>query len=50
VRRHAGWLLARGYLREGDQRAVDHIDPRYRPIVYDVAISENQVEKWGGED
>jgi hypothetical protein len=39
VQRHVGWLLANGYLHEGDQRVVDHLDPRYRPIVYDVAMN-----------
>lgn len=29
-------LLAAGLIREGDQRYVDHIDPRYRPTVYDL--------------
>jgi hypothetical protein len=38
VQRHIGWLLERGYLHEGDQQMVDHLDPRYRPIVYDVAM------------
>jgi hypothetical protein len=37
VQRHLRWLIERGYLHEGDQRMVDHLDPRYRPIVYDVA-------------
>ena len=39
VQRHVGWLLANGYLHEGDQLVVDHLDPRYRPIVYDVAMN-----------
>jgi Helix-turn-helix domain len=39
VQRHIGWLITAGYLHEGDQRMVDHLDPRYRPIVYDVAMS-----------
>lgn len=46
VQRHIGWLLAHGYLREGDQQMVDHLDPRYRPIIYDVAMSGNQIEQW----
>lgn len=29
-------LRAAGLIRLGDQRYVDHIDPRYRPTVYDV--------------
>lgn len=29
-------LRAGGLIRVGDQRFVEHIDPRYRPTVYDV--------------
>jgi hypothetical protein len=25
---------------------VDHLDPRYRPIVYDVALSPEQIQQW----
>ena len=32
-------IISNGYLHEGDQQMVDHLDPRYRPIVYDVAMS-----------
>jgi len=46
VQRHLRWLLERGYLHEGDQRMVDHLDPRYRPIVYDVAMTTEQIEQW----
>jgi hypothetical protein len=46
VQRHVGWLISRGYLREGGQQMVDHLDPRYRPIVYDVALSDEQVAEW----
>jgi hypothetical protein len=49
VQRHVGWLIANGFLHEGDQRMVDHLDPRYRPIVYDVAMSPEQVERWAAE-
>jgi hypothetical protein len=49
VQRHIGWLLERGYLREGDQQMVDHLDPRHRPIVYDVAMSDEQVDQWASE-
>ncbi|HEX6326051.1 MAG TPA: helix-turn-helix domain-containing protein [Jiangellaceae bacterium] len=49
VQRHVSWLLERGYLHEGDQRMVDHLDPRYRPIVYDVAMRAEQVEQWATE-
>ena len=46
VQRHVGWLLANGFLHEGDQQMVDHLDPRYRPIVYDVAMSPDQIHLW----
>jgi hypothetical protein len=46
VQRHLRWLIERGYLHEGDHQMVDHLDPRYRPIVYDVAISPEQIQQW----
>jgi hypothetical protein len=46
VRRHIGWLIEHGYMREGDQRLVDHYRGDRRPIVYDVAISDDQVKEW----
>lgn len=46
VQRHIGWLISNGYLQEGDQRMVDHLYPRYRPIVYDVAMSPEQIHQW----
>jgi hypothetical protein len=46
VQRHLRWLTERGYLHEGDQQMVDHLDPRYRPIVYDVAMTAEQIEQW----
>jgi hypothetical protein len=46
VQRHVSWLIANGFLHEGDQRIVDHLDPRYRPIVYDVALSPEQIQQW----
>ena len=49
VQRHIGWLIANGHLTEGDQQLVDHLDPRYRPIVYDVAMSDGQVEQWASD-
>jgi hypothetical protein len=49
VQRHIGWLLERGYLHEGDQQMVDHLDPRYRPIVYDVAMSTEQIHQWAAD-
>jgi general stress protein YciG len=50
VQRHVGWLLERGFLHEGDQRMVDHLDPRYRPIVYDVAMSVDQIQQRAADD
>jgi hypothetical protein len=29
---------------------VDHLDLRYRPIVYDVAISVDQIQQWAADD
>jgi len=49
VRRHVSWLLKRGYLHEGDQRMVDNLDPRYRPIVYDVATRPEHINQWAIE-
>ena len=46
VQRHVSWLIANGFLNEGDQRMVDHLDPRYRSIVYDVAMSREQIRQW----
>ena len=46
VQRHVGWLISNGYLHEGDHRMVDHLDPRYRPIVYDVAMYPEQIHQW----
>jgi hypothetical protein len=46
VQRHLRWLIERGYMHEGDQQMVDHLDPRYRPIVYDVAMTAEQVHHW----
>jgi hypothetical protein len=49
VQRHVGWLIANGYLHEGDQRMVDHLDPRYRPIVYDVAMTTEHINQWAAD-
>jgi hypothetical protein len=45
VRRHLGWLLENGFLREGDQSANAHLRDR-RPTVYDVAMSEVDRLTW----
>jgi hypothetical protein len=49
VQRHVSWLIANGFLHEGDQRMVDHLDPRYRPIVYNVAMTPEQIHQWTSE-
>ncbi|TFV82034.1 helix-turn-helix domain-containing protein [Microbacterium sp. dk485] len=36
VQRALRELRIAGLIREGDQRYVEHLDPRYRPTVYDV--------------
>lgn len=36
VQRAIRELLDEGLIRVGDQRYVEHFDPRYRPVVYDV--------------
>lgn len=37
VHRRLRELEADGLIRKGDQRLVGHLDPRYRPVVYDLA-------------
>jgi hypothetical protein len=46
VQRHIPHLLAGGFIREGDQRLVAHLPPDRRPIVYDVAMSEETIAAW----
>lgn len=46
VQRHLPVLLDEGWLREGDQRLVAHLPADRRPIVYDVAMSEEQRLAW----
>jgi hypothetical protein len=46
VQRHVATLLAEGFMREGDQELVSHLPRDRRPIVYDVAMSEQQREDW----
>lgn len=36
-------LLEAGLIRRGDQRFVAHLDPRYRPTVYDVMTTALKV-------
>ena len=35
-------LIATGLIRVGDQRLVAHLDPRYRPVVYDLAMERRR--------
>ncbi|HET7229989.1 MAG TPA: helix-turn-helix domain-containing protein [Longimicrobium sp.] len=49
VQRHLASMLAQGFIREGDQRLVQHLDPRYRPIVYDLAMTAETLERWRAE-
>lgn len=46
VRRHVAVLLEQGWLREGDQRLVQHLPANKRPVVYDVAMNEQQRQEW----
>jgi hypothetical protein len=46
VQRHIPQLLADGFLREGDQRLVSYLPPDKRPIVYDVAMTEETIAAW----
>lgn len=45
--RHITALIADGYMREGDQSLIsDKIPRRFRPIVYQLAMSDEQREAW----
>jgi hypothetical protein len=46
VQRNVPLLLEGGFLREGDQRMVQHLPPGERPIVYDIAMTPQQVTEW----
>lgn len=43
VQRALANLRAAGLIGEGDQRLVQHLDPRYRPTVYDLALNGVQI-------
>lgn len=54
VQRHTGWLLSEGFMREGDQSQYNpgkgrKVDPRYIPIVYDLAMCEEVRLQWKEE-
>jgi hypothetical protein len=47
AQRHIAVLLTDGLIREGDQSVIpSKIPPRYRPIVYDLAMSEETRALW----
>lgn len=46
VQRHIAVLLNEGRLREGDQRLVAHLPKDRRPVVYDVAMNEDERAAW----
>lgn len=45
VQRALNDLRIEGLIREGDQRFVQHLDPRYRPTVYDLITPAMQVRE-----
>lgn len=49
VQRHIKGLLAEGFIRQGDQQLVAHRPYYARPIVYDIAMSEEQRMEWKAE-
>lgn len=49
VQRHLGPMIEAGLMREGDQRQVAHLDPRRRPIVYDLAMTPEQAAQWAAD-
>ncbi|MDI6910482.1 helix-turn-helix domain-containing protein [Nocardioides sp.] len=46
VRRHIADLVDQGYLSEGDQRLAAKIPADRRPIVYQLAMTEETRERW----
>lgn len=50
VQRAIKELLAAELIREGDQRYVEHLDPRYRPTVYDVLTWALQYSESRGDN
>lgn len=49
VQRHMAKLLADGYIREGDQSLVARYPADRRPIVYDIAMSDEVRESWAAD-
>lgn len=46
VRRSVAYLIAEGWIREGDQQQVAHLRGDRRPIVYDLAMNEPTRLAW----
>lgn len=47
VQRHVAKLVEDGFIREGDQSVIDpRIPARYRPISYEVAMTEATAQTW----
>jgi len=47
VQRHIAKLVEDGFIREGDQSVIDpRIPARYRPISYEVAMTEATAQTW----
>lgn len=46
VARKLTYLLEHGFIREGDQRCVDHLRADRRPVVYDVALTPAIRAEW----
>lgn len=46
AKRHVKWLYEHGYLTEGDQELVSHFPTNKRPIVYNLAMSEQVRAEW----
>jgi hypothetical protein len=46
AQRHVAGLVEDGFMREGDQQLVSHYPENKRPIVYDIAMSEETRQEW----
>ena len=43
---HVSTLVNEGWMREGDQRLVEHLPKDRRPIVYDLSMTADQRAEW----